>query len=123
MAKNYPDEDSRFVTDTFIKIVECHAPLKKRFVRGNETSFVNKGPRKAIYTKSKLRNNFCKNPTKENQKKCKIQLNKFVAFRKKSIKKYFKNISEESVVTKKNVWSMIKSFLTKKSDIKGEEII
>ena len=52
-----------------------------------------------------------------------MQLNKFVAFRKKSIKKYFKNISEESVVTKKNVWSMIKSFLTKKSDIKGEEII
>ena len=69
LAKNYPNEDSRFVTDTFIKIVECHAPLKKRFVRGNETSFVNKGPRKAIYTKSKLRNNFCKNPTKENQKK------------------------------------------------------
>ena len=32
--------------------------------------------RKAIYTRSRLRNNFCKNPTKENEKKYKIQRNK-----------------------------------------------
>ena len=43
--------------------------------------------------------------------------------RKKSIKKYFKNISKDGVVTNKNFWSMIKPFLTNKDHINGEEII
>ena len=57
---------------------------------------MNKELRKAIYTISKLRNNICKNPTKENEKKYKIQTNKCVSLRKKSIKKYFKNISKDA---------------------------
>ena len=43
--------------------------------------------------------------------------------RKKSIKKYFKNISKDGVVTNKNFWSMIKPFLTNKDHINGKEII
>ena len=38
------------ITDTFIKIAERHAPLKKRFVRGNQAPFMNKKLRQAIYT-------------------------------------------------------------------------
>ena len=45
-----------------IKIVERHAPLKKRFVRGNQSPFMNKELREAIYTRIRLRNNFWKTP-------------------------------------------------------------
>ena len=89
MSTNDPNENYRFITDTFIKIGEPHATLKKRFARGNQASFMNKQLRKATYTRSKLRNNFCKNPTKQNKKKYKIQRKKCVSLRKKSIKKCF----------------------------------
>ena len=42
---------------------------------------------------------------------------------KKSIKKYFKNVSKDSVVTNKHFWSIIKPFLTNKGYINGEETI
>ena len=84
---------------------------------------MNKELRKAIYTRSGLRNNFCKNPTKQNEKKYKIQRNKCASPRKKSAKKYFKNIFEDGVVSNKNFGSMIKLFLTNDCHINGEEII
>ena len=93
------------------------------FVRENQAPFINKELRKAIHTRSRLRNIFCKNPTKENEKKYKIQRNKCMSLRKKSIEKYFKNISKEGVVSTKNFCSMTKPFLTNKGHINGEGII
>ena len=102
-------------------------PLKKRFVRGNQAPFMNKELRKVIYTRNMLINNFCKNPTKENEKKYKIQRNKCVSLRKKSIKKYFKHVSYFififHVVTKEIFWSMIKPFLTDKGHVNNREEI
>ena len=123
LSTNDPNENYCFITDIFIKIAKRHAPLKKRFFRGNQAPFMNKELRKAIYSRSRLRNNCCKNPTKENEKKHKIQRNKCVSVKKKSIKKYFKNISKDNVVTNKNFWSVIKPFPTDKGHINGEEII
>ena len=42
---------------------------------------------------------------------------------KNSIKKYFKNISRDGVVSNKNFWNMMKPFLKNEGHIKGEEII
>ena len=119
----------RFITDTLIKVFERHAPLKKKFVGGNQAPFLKKELRKAIYNRSKLRNIFCKNPTKENEKKYKenekkykIPRNKFVPVKRKSIKKYFKISKDGGIVTNKIFWSMIKPF-TNNGHINGEEII
>lgn len=51
------------------KVIDKHAPLKTKFVRGNEAPFMNKELRKAIYSRSRLKNNFNKNKTKENNTK------------------------------------------------------
>ena len=59
------NENVRFITDTFINIVERHVALKKRFFRGNQAPFMNKELRKAIYTRSRLRNIFLKAPRKK----------------------------------------------------------
>ena len=47
-----PNENYSFLTREFSKIVEKHAPLRKKFIRRNHASFVNKELRKAIYTRS-----------------------------------------------------------------------
>ena len=59
---------SDFLTNSFINSVSNHAPLKKKLIRGNQTPFMTRNLRKEIYTRSRFRNKFCKNPTKENEK-------------------------------------------------------
>ena len=54
--------------DVFSNIVEKHAPLKKKFSRGNQAPFITKEFGKAIYNRSRLRNKFCKVLTEENEK-------------------------------------------------------
>ena len=61
-----PNNNYSFLTREFSKIVEKHAPLRKKFIRGNHAPFMNKELRKAIYTRSRLCNKFCKSPLKEN---------------------------------------------------------
>ena len=63
-----PNESYELITDLFSKIVNKHAPLKKKFLRGNQAPFINKELRKAIYDRSRLRNRFCETPTEENEK-------------------------------------------------------
>ena len=46
-----------------------------------------------------------------------------MSLRKKSINKYFKNITKEGVVSTKTFWDMRKPFLTNKGHIDREEII
>ena len=46
-----------------------------------------------------------------------------MSLKKKSVKKYFKNISKDGVIANKIFWSMIKPFLANKCHINGEEII
>ena len=59
-----PDENYSVLTNVFSNIVNIHAPLKNKILRGNDAPFMNKELRKAIYTRSRLRNRHFKNPTK-----------------------------------------------------------
>ena len=85
-----PNESYSALTNTFSLIVEKHAPFKKKIVRGNHAPFITKDLRKTIYTRSKLRNKFIKNPTEVNEKLYKRHRNKCVLIRKKSLKQYYK---------------------------------
>ena len=78
LRTNDPNENYDSLTNTFINIVSKHAPLRKKFIRGNQALFVTRNLRKEIYFRSRFRNKFCKNPTKENRKLCKKQRNKYV---------------------------------------------
>ena len=71
-----------------------HAPLKKKIFRGNDTPFLNKDLRKAVYTRSRPRNRYFENPTKENEMSYKKQRNKCVSLRKKSVTQHFPKITQ-----------------------------
>ena len=53
--------------DININILNRHAPRKRKHARGNQMPFITKDLSKAIMKRSKLRNNFLKNRTKENK--------------------------------------------------------
>ena len=55
-----PNENYSALTNTISLIVEKHAPLKKKIVRGNHAPFITKDLRKVIYTRSSLKTNLLK---------------------------------------------------------------
>ena len=99
-----PNDNYELITDLSSKIINKRAPLKTKFLRGNQATFINKELRTAIYDRNRLRNRFCKTPTEENEKLFKKQRNKCVSIRKESIRNYFNKIANEN----------IKPFLTNK---------
>ena len=110
-SNNDPNENYSVLSDTFSKLVDRYAPCKIKTQRGNHAPFINKVMRKAFYTRSRLRNNFCKNPSEENEGKYKTQRNLYVSCRRKAIKQYFSNITSKRIVTNKEFWETIKPFL------------
>ena len=102
--------------------VSRHVSLKKNILQGNHASFIDKEFRKAIYTRSRLRNKFLKSSTKENKSLFKKQRNKFVLLKKKYIKTYLSKATENGVNTNKEFWKIIKPFLTNKGFLSRNEI-
>ena len=52
------NEQYSHLTETFLKVVNKYTPLIKKVVRENQAPCVNKEMRKAISTRTRLRNNF-----------------------------------------------------------------
>ena len=58
--KNDPNQNYNLLTDKFLGLADKHAPLKKKFVRGNNAPFMNREFQKEIYVRSRLRNKYCR---------------------------------------------------------------
>ena len=56
--KNDPNQNNNLLTDKFFVIANKHAPLKKKFVKGNNTTVRNREFQKEIYVRSRLRNKY-----------------------------------------------------------------
>ena len=118
-----PNENYLFLTNSFSKIVEKHFSLKQKTLRGNHAPFVSKELGKAIYTRSRFRNIFLKNPDKINSKLYKQQRNKCASMRRKSIQHYFSNITSNGIITNKSFSKAIKPFLTNKGCLEKSDIM
>ena len=62
-----PNKNYNFITNKFLNVVNRHAPLKTKTLRGNQAPFLNKELRKEIYTRSKLKNKYNRNLTEQNK--------------------------------------------------------
>ena len=70
-------------------ILNKHTPQRKRYVRGNQSPFMNKTLSKAIMQRSKLRNLFLKKRTKENRNNYVRQRNLCVTLLQKIKREFF----------------------------------
>ena len=72
------DEESinyDYFLDIFLNVLNKHAPMKQKIVRGNQSPFMTKDLSKAIMLWSKLKNKFNKCPNDENLRLYKKQRN------------------------------------------------
>ena len=89
----------------------------------NRASFVNKELRKAIYTRSRLRNRMCQDPISKNINAYKNQRDKCVSLRRQCAKQHLTKITKKGVATNKEFRNFIKPFLANKRLSKNNNII
>ena len=85
--------DSTFSTfkRSIYNILELHATLKKRYVRANQGSFINKKISKEIMKRSRLRNKFLKSKSDINRKAYNKQRNYCVSLIRREKKEFLAN--------------------------------
>ena len=96
------------------KILDNHVPLKKKYVRGNHSLFMNKSLSKAIMVRTSLRNIFLKNRSEENKINYNKQRNLCATLLRKSKREYYQKLSVENVCDNKNFWKVVKPLLPNK---------
>ena len=79
------------------KVLDKIVPWKKNWARGNHSPFISKVPSKAIMVRTKLRNTFQKNRSKENKKSYNIQQNYCVSLLWKSKRDYYNNLNKKNI--------------------------
>ena len=118
-----------FGTFTVDNILQKHAPIKKRYVRANQASFINSKIHKEVMRRTCLRNEFTDSKTDADRKTlllCKSD--------KKRKKGYYSNFKIRDVADNKTFWRKVKSFfrkgkftkknllVEKRNDLSGPEI-
>ena len=110
--------------DIFMTVLGKYAPMKKKMVRGNNAPFMNKILSKAFMHRSKLKNNYNKNPTEENKTLYNRQRNFSVNLLRKEKKKYYNNLNMKMFQDNKKFWQTIKPlFSDKQHDLKRNIVI
>ena len=92
------------------EVLDKHAPLKRKYLRANNSPFMTKQLRKMIMNRSRCKNAFLKNKTAENWEKYRILRNECVKLTKKVKREYFEKLNINSVNDNKKFWNTIKPF-------------
>ena len=102
-------EFDRFKT-ALDKAIQRHAPIKKRYVRANQASFINK----EIMKRSRLRNKFLNTKSDIDRKAYNKQRNLCVSLIRSEKKNFFSNINTSDITDNKTFWKTVKPFFTDK---------
>ena len=116
--KNEPNQNYNLLTEKSLGIANKHAPLKKKFVRGNNAPFMNREFQKETYVSGRLRNKYLVLPSAENKAAYKNR-----ETRRKSIRRYMDKISEKVTETNKSFWNFVKPFMTNKGMVASNDLI
>ena len=66
MSFNDPNVNYKSITENFLEAIDKHSPLKKKLVRRNQAPFMNGDFQKALYTRTRLKNKYWRDPSREN---------------------------------------------------------
>ena len=114
----------------YLNVLNKHAPLKTKVIRGNQAPYITKAYRKAVMRRSELETKYLKNSTLENFNKFRKQKNFCSKLYKKERKKFCDKLDIKLVTDNKKFWTTVKPFLinkvsksTKITLVEGDEII
>ena len=100
---------------TTMNTLNLFAPIKKKYVRGNQMPFMTKDLSKEMITRSRLRNKYLKDKTKETRFLYTQQRNKCVSLLRKTKINYYGNLNVKDITDNKKFWKTVKPFLSDKS--------
>ena len=100
-----------------VKVLDQHAPIKKKYILANDGKFMTKELKKAIMHRSKLKNKFNRNRTDDNWNKYKQQRNKCVAMLRRTKLHYYKHLDTHDLADNRTFWKTIKPVFTDKIQI------
>ena len=115
---NYDDFKEIFMTT-----LEKHAPSKTKILRGNNAPFMSKKLSKEIMHRSKLKNNYNKNPSEENRTLYKKQRNFCVNLLKREKKSYYNNLDLKILQDNKKFWKKVKPLFSGKTKVLEKNIV
>ena len=108
--------------NSIVKLLNQHAPIKKKILRGNDAKFMTKELRQAIMKRTKLRKHFLKTRLVSDNEAFKKQRNKCTSILRKAKKSYFDQLDPKNITDNKTFWKTVSPYLTNKSK-KSEKII
>ena len=100
---------------TALNVLGKHAPIKKRSIRGNESSFMSKPLKKEIMKRSRLKNKFLKDQNHENKLAYNKQRNICTTMLRKAKRSYFDNIDTKNVTDNRKFWKTIRPIFSNKN--------
>ena len=108
--------------NAFQQALDKHAPIKTKVIRGNNKPFVNNELRKAIATRSRLKNKATKTGSDDDFLRYKKQRNFVKNLNLKIQRKYFQNLNPNKLDMNKKFWKTFKPLFSDKS-ISAERLI
>ena len=113
-----------------IKLLNFYAPIKTKYIRANNSPFMNKTLSKAVMTRSRLRNRFLKNPSLENKAAYTKYRNYCTNLFNREKKSYYNKLDVRNITDNKRFWKTVgplfseKHIISKKITlVEGEKII
>ena len=114
LSQNCDEKFSTFINNCNA-VLDKHLPKKKKYVRGNQSPFMNKTLSKAMMLRTKLRNKFLKDRTTKSKIKYVKQRNYCVSLLRKTKREYYANLDEKRVCDNKTFWKVVKPMLSNKT--------
>ena len=109
--------------NVFMVVLNNHAPIKEKIIRGNNAPFMNKTLSKAFMVRSRLKNMYNKFPTEENKIVYKKHRNYCSNLLKKVKKEYYNNLDTNTFTDNKKFWKCIRPFFSDKQKVFQNDII
>ena len=100
--------------NAFLRVLDMHAPIKKKIVRANDAPYMTQALRKAIATRSRLENVFHRKGTHESKIAFKKHKNFCSRLYKKERRNFYSNLDPKSILDNKKFWETVKPFLSDK---------
>ena len=104
---------------TFQRVLDKHAPMKKRYIRANDSPFMNRALRKAFMLRTRLKNRYNKNKTADNWDAFRRQRNFCVKLSRKTKRDFYNQLDISEVTDNKKFWKTVKPFISDKSSSKS----
>ena len=94
--------------------LDKHTPLKKRYVRANQSPFMNKKLSTEIMKRSRLRNKFLNTKSDTDRKAYNKQRNCVVSLLRNEKNNIYSNLDTKVVIDNRTFWKTVKLFLSEK---------